>query len=170
MKILIVSDIHGGYENMKKILEDNPSFDYLFLLGDILSSNSEKSKMLAELLNSYNQKIVAVRGNCDYINLDMLDFSVTQPYVTIPVDHKLYFLTHGHLYDRYNTPNSDYDVYIQGHTHIPKMELDDGKLFLNPGSVSLPRGMSKKSYIFCNDLEFQLKSVEENKVLKKINM
>ena len=54
MKILIVSDIHGNYNNMKKVLQNDSSFDYLFLLGDLLSGpditgyNPEK---LANLLN-----------------------------------------------------------------------------------------------------------------------
>ena len=37
MKVLIVSDIHGGYSNIKKVLDDNPKFDLLLILGDILN-------------------------------------------------------------------------------------------------------------------------------------
>ena len=36
MRVLIVSDIHGNFDNMRKVIENNPSFDKLLLLGDIL--------------------------------------------------------------------------------------------------------------------------------------
>ena len=49
------------------------------------------------------------------------------------------------------------------------MEYSD-KLYLNPGSITRPRGMSKKSYIFYEDGEFLLKSVDNNEVMKKINI
>ncbi len=58
-------------------------------------------------------------------------------------------------------------IYIQGHTHIPKMEVIDGKLYLNPGSLSFPRGMSKKSYIVYQNGVFYLKELDINKVIKK---
>ena len=57
MKILIVSDIHGNYENMKKVLENEKTFDIFFLLGDVLYGpeiegyNTDK---LADLLNEYS--------------------------------------------------------------------------------------------------------------------
>lgn len=167
MKVLIVSDIHGGYSNMKKVLEDNPEFDLLLILGDILYGRND-SKDLASLLNRYTSKIISVCGNCDaYTDNSVLDFFDKKLYVTVPVDHKLFFITHGHVYNKYNIPNLPYDVYIQGHTHIPMMEYGD-KLYLNPGSLTRPRGFSSKSYIFYEDGEFQLKMVDTNEIIKKI--
>ena len=57
MIILIVSDTHGNYGNMKKVLENEPSFDYFFLLGDILYGPDIEGydpDRLAELLNKYS--------------------------------------------------------------------------------------------------------------------
>ena len=109
MKVLIVSDIHGGYNNMKKILDDNLEFDLLLILGDILYGGEEEEK-LAELLNKYTSKIISVCGNCDaFSNTSLLDFFDGKLYVTVPVDGKLVFITHGHVYNRYNMPNLPYD-------------------------------------------------------------
>ena len=36
-KVLIVSDTHGNYLNMKKVLENDPTFDYMFLLVKYLT-------------------------------------------------------------------------------------------------------------------------------------
>ena len=166
MKALIVSDIHGNYLNMKKVIDDNKEFDYLILLGDILTGNGYKVEELINLLNSYNTKIICVRGNCD-IDSKLIDFSLDNDYIITAIDHKIFYLTHGHLYNKDSFPNLDYDVYIQGHTHVAMMDEDNNKLYLNPGSISLPRN-GVKSYIYYEDGEFQLKSVDEGKVIKKM--
>ena len=44
------------------------------------------------------------------------------------------------------------------------------KLYLNPGSITRPRGMSDKSYIFYEDGEFFLKSVDSNEIIKQIKI
>ena len=170
MKVLIISDIHGGYDNLKKVIDDNKNFDYLLILGDILSGYSERLNDLIELLNSYNTKIIAVRGNCDNYNIEKLDFSLDNYYVLVPIDNRIFFMTHGHLYDRYSDLNTKYDVYIQGHTHVPIMNIENDILYLNPGSITLPRGGSEKSYILYEDNTFYLKKVEDNSVIKKITL
>ena len=168
MKVLIVSDIHGGYQNMKKVLDDNPEFDLFLILGDILCWAKDEDK-LAELLNKYTSKIISVCGNWDgYRETTILDFFDEKLYVTVPVDHKLFFITHGNVVNRHNMPDLPYDVYIQGHTHVPMMEYGE-KLYLNPGSITLPRG-GVKTYIFYQDGEFLLKSVDDNIVIKKITI
>ena len=167
MKVLIVSDIHGGYDNMKKVLDDNPEFDLFLILGDILYGGEEEAK-LAELLNKYTSKIISVCGNCDnFSNTSILNFFDDKLYVTVPIDGKLVFITHGHVYNKYNIPNLPYDIYIQGHTHVPVMEYGE-KLYLNPGSITLPRGMSNKSYIVYQDHIFYLKDLNKNEIIKKI--
>lgn len=169
MKVLIVSDIHGGYLNMKRVLDNNPKFDLLLILGDILYG-SNNSKELSELLNKYKSKIISVCGNCDnFTDNSELDFFDDKLYVTVPIDGKLVFITHGHIYNKYNSPNLPYDIYIQGHTHIPLMEYSD-KLYLNPGSITRPRGLSGKSYMFYDDGTFYLKSVDDNSIIKEVEI
>lgn len=170
MKVLIVSDIHGNYRNMKKIIQNNPSFEYLFILGDVLSGPVQKGydpDKLASLLNVYKYKIIAVKGNCDY-DTSSLKFSTDKLYITVPVDDKLFLLTHGHYYNRYNLPNVPFDVLLNGHTHVPVLDKEADKLFLNPGSASLPRE-DNKTYIFYEDGVFYLKDVDTNKKIKKIS-
>ena len=175
MKVLIVSDIHGHYFNMKKVLDDNPSFDYLFLLGDVLNGPSYMQgydpEELTLLLNKISRKIFYVQGNCDRYSMEELDCFDERDFLTIPVDKKYFFITHGHRYSRNYLPDElPFDVFIQGHTHIPMMERVRDKIFLNPGSISLPRGGSDASYIFYEDGVFTLKSVEKNRIIKKIEL
>ena len=168
MKVLIISDIHGGYENLLKVLDNEKDFDLMLILGDILSGYSYICSEVADLLNNYNTKIISVRGNCDNSHLELLNFSCDNPYILTSIDNKLVFMTHGHLYDIHNIPIDDYDIYMQGHTHIPKMEIVNDKLYLNPGSITLPRGMSNKSYIVYQDHIFYLKDLNKNEIIKKI--
>lgn len=170
MKVLIVSDIHGNFINMKKVIQNDSSFDKLLILGDILSGPSREGydpKQLALFLNLFKDKIISVNGNCDFSN-ELLEFSNKHSFLTIPIDDKIFFMTHGHIYNFRRLPDLDYDVFLQGHTHVPVMDVVDGKIYLNPGSITLPRGNSKKSYILYDNGEFQLKDLEENKILKRI--
>ena len=173
MKILIVSDTHGNYLNMKKVLENDPTFDYMFLLGDVLYGPDIEGydpDRLAELLNDYSSKIFYVRGNCDVTRMDLLDFYMDKDYMLLPIDSINFFLTHGHLYNESHLPSDiDFDVYMQGHTHIPVMKEVRGKIYLNPGSITLPKGFSKKSYIIYQNGEFCLKDLEKNKIIQRIH-
>ncbi len=175
MKILIVSDIHGNYLNMKKVLDNEVSFDYMFILGDVLSGpyiEGYDPDKLAELLNEYSNKIFYVRGNCDVTRMNILDFYMERDYLFLPFDNIYFFLTHGHMYNEYHLPEleRDFDVYIQGHTHIPVMKEERGRIILNPGSITLPKGMSDKSYIIYQDKEFYLKDLNNNTIIKKIHI
>lgn len=168
MKVLIVSDIHGGYKYLKMLLEQVNDFDKMLILGDILSSSySDFHDELVCLLNSYSDKIIAVRGNCDGSNIDELDFLVEDDYFKYILDKKLVFMTHGNKYNKTNLPNIDFDIFLSGHTHIPEITRINNKLFINPGSLTLPRGMSNNSYIVYQDGVFYLMDLINNKEIKK---
>lgn len=50
--------------------------------------------------------------------------------------------------------------FLYGHTHIPEMKEKDGYLFLNPGSVSIPKGGSENSYMIFEDGIVRLVSLD----------
>ena len=173
MKLLIISDIHGNFRNMKKVIENDSSFDYIYLLGDILSGpdiDGYNPNQLVEFLNLYKDKIVYVRGNCDNYHMELLDFFVDNYSLTVSVDQKLFFLTHGHLYSPYNLPSTPFDVFLSGHTHVPVLEKREDYVFINPGSITLPKGGSNRSYIVYEDGVFTLKDLEKNEALKTLKI
>ena len=170
MKVLIVSDIHGNFESMKKVIQNDSSFDKMLILGDILygpRNSGYNPEQLALFLNLFKDKIIAVKGNCDY-DTSALEFPVNSAYIMIPMDGMKVVMTHGHYYFKSHPPDVDFDVFLSGHSHVSSMERMGDKLYLNPGSTSNPRGASSKSYILYEDGEFQLKSVDSNKVLRKV--
>ena len=159
MKYYIVSDIHGSSKNIKKVLEYfDQDGDYLLVLGDILyhgprndvPENYDPKEVMA-LLNKRNDKILAVRGNCDgEVDQMVLSFPITSDYLMLPFDEYKIFMTHGHLYKEFLWMNEN-DVVLSGHTHIPVAKKEDGIIFLNPGSISYPRQEGKNpSYMIMN--------------------
>ena len=168
MKVLIISDIHGSFNDLKEVLEKEISFDILVILGDILNGpvNRDSKEKVADLLNVFKDKIISVSGNNDGYLDELLEFDNSKYYNLINIDNRIWFLTHGHIYNRYNMPNINYDIYLQGHRHVPLMSIEKDKIYLNPGSISLPR-QGTKTYMYYEDNIFYLKTIE-GKIIQKI--
>ena len=53
------------------------------------------------------------------------------------------------------------DILLHGHTHIPAWtEFGEGNLYLNPGSVSIPKEGSAHSYMTLEEETFLWKTLE----------
>lgn len=173
MKYYIVSDIHGSSKNIKKVLEYfDQDGDYLLVLGDILyhgprndvPENYEPKKVI-QLLNERKDKILAVRGNCDgEVDQMVLNFPITSDYLMLPFDEYKIFMTHGHLYREFLWMNEN-DVVLSGHTHIPVANKEDGIIFLNPGSISIPKMNHVPSFAILENHIFTIYDLDKNIML-----
>lgn len=173
MKYYIVSDIHGSSKNIKKVLEYfDEDGDYLLILGDILYHGPRNDipenyepKEVIQLLNERKDKILAVRGNCDgEVDQMVLNFPITSDYLMFPFDEYKIFMTHGHLYKEFLWMNEN-DVILSGHTHIPVAKKEDGKIFLNPGSVSIPKMNHVPSFAILDNHTFTIYDLDKNIML-----
>ena len=83
-------------------------------------------------------------------------------YAVLPVGEKLIYATHGHVHNLKNLPPlAPGDVLLHGHTHIPAWtEFGEGNLYLNPGSVSIPKEGSAHSYMTLEGETFLWKTLE----------
>lgn len=162
MKILIASDIHGSATYCEKLLSAfyNESPDKLLLLGDILYHGPRNDlpegyspKDVAAMLNPIKQSVISVRGNCDSeVDQVMLSFPILADYALILSGGRTIFATHGHLYNEETPPPlRDGDILLTGHTHVPKCTEHDSYLYVNPGSVSIPKEGSRHSFILLSD-------------------
>lgn len=158
MKYIFASDIHGSAFYCKKLLEtfENLQAQRLVLLGDLLYHGPRNDlpkeynpKEVAKLLNNIKEKIICVKGNCEAeVDQLMLEFPVLCEFGILELDGRRIYLTHGHRYNIDNPPlMSEDDVLIYGHTHVPLDQIIDGKHFLNPGSVSIPKENSEHGFI-----------------------
>ena len=158
-KIFIASDIHGDARTTEKLLEKykESGAEKLVLLGDVLYHGPRNDlpagyapKKVIELLNPLKDEILAVRGNCDTeVDQMVLDFPVLAEYAYISVDGLRIFATHGHSFNMDKRPPlAKGDILLHGHTHVPAAEpFGDGNIYINPGSVSIPKEGSSKGYI-----------------------
>lgn len=162
MKILILSDIHGDYETLEKIIE-NESFDKLIILGDLFNygfiSSDLKNNKIINLLQRNKHNLILIRGNCDnYIDYENLGL-FAHDIITIPLNNHNVTLTHGNRYSKGFLPDYHGDMFISGHTHIPMLLKEQGIIYINPGSIGKPRGGSSKSYAVFHDNKIEIKTI-----------
>ena len=174
MKFLIASDIHGSAEYCRLLLRafESEKADRLLLLGDILYHGPRNElpkgyapKEVIDILNPLGDKIFCVRGNCDSeVDQMVLEFPILADYAVIPIKDRIIYATHGHIYDQNNPPAlSQGDILLCGHTHIPKCLETEKLIYINPGSVSIPKENSPHSYITLENGEFLWKDIRTNK-------
>lgn len=185
MKWLIASDIHGSAYWCERMLElfKREKTDVLVLLGDILYHGPRNElprdynpKKVIALLNDFANgtpceephRILCVRGNCDAeVDQMVLGFPIMADYGVIELGGRFVYLTHGHVYGEDNPPKlRKGDILIQGHTHIQRCVEKDGVLFLNPGSVSIPKGDGYNGCLVFDDAEHCPETPEQTETPK----
>ena len=73
-------------------------------------------------------------------------------------------LEHGHHLDLYNgKPN----IIMSGHTHIPVLEEKDGIIYLNPGSITIPKGGFPRSYATMDENEIVVYDLDKNVIFRR---
>lgn len=182
MKWMIASDLHGSAYYCRKMLEafEREGADRLFLLGDLLYHGPRNDlpreyapKEVIPLLNGKKEKLFCVRGNCDAeVDQMVLEFPVLADYAVLPVGQRLIYATHGHIYHVKNLPPlAPGDVLLHGHTHVPAWtEFGQGNLYLNPGSVSIPKENSPHSYMTLEGNTMQWKELESSAVFHELTL
>ena len=182
MKLLIASDIHGAAGYCRDLLAawDREGADRLLLLGDLLYHGPRNDlppdyapKEVIALLNARRNQIFCVRGNCDTeVDQMVLEFPVLADYAVLPVGQRLIYATHGHIYHVKNLPPlAPGDVLLHGHTHVPAWtEFGQGNLYLNPGSVSIPKENSPHSYMTLEGNTMQWKELESSAVFHELTL
>lgn len=158
MKLFIASDIHGSAYYCKKMLDAyrNEKADRLVLLGDLLYHGPRNDlprdyapKMVIELLNAYKNEILCVRGNCEAeVDQMVLDFPVLAEYALISLEKQTIFAAHGHNFNENKLPPlKNGDILLNGHTHVPKCTEHENYVYMNPGSISIPKENSPHGYM-----------------------
>ncbi len=158
MKLLMISDIHGYYENLKE-LESKISlveFNYIILLGDLYKNYiSDEKEYIYKFMDKYKEKLIVVKGNCDSTyNISKCPVKV-EDVKYLNVDGFDFYFTHGNSYNYYRNEVFSNGILVYGHEHIPYIKNDLDMVYLNTGSLSLPRDEFGKTF-----------AIYENKKLK----
>jgi uncharacterized protein len=156
MKIGVVSDTHRMNKFIDKVIPYLKECDLIIHAGD----NFIDSKYIHKMTDV---GIMAVRGNCDFENVeDELEFEI---------ENKKIFVCHGDKYGvkyglfqlQRKANDIEADIVIFGHTHTPLIKEKGNILYINPGSVSLPRGVDYRSFAIL-DISYDNMSVKEIRI------
>ena len=170
--LLICSDIHGDALSAQGVIDafERHGAERLVILGDILYHGPRNDlpagyapKRVIEILNPYKDKILAVRGNCDAeVDQMVLAFPILADYAYIERDGLRIFATHGHVINKSACAQlRSGDILLHGHTHVPVVEkFGDDITYINPGSTSIPKENSPKSYIYYENREFHFMTLD----------
>lgn len=171
MKFVIASDIHGSACYCEAFLKayEKEQADKLLLLGDILYHGPRNDlpeeyapKKVIEMLNQRKEEILCVRGNCDTeVDQMVLEFPIMAEYCILYVGKRMIFATHGHHFHEQNLPMlKEGDILLHGHTHVPVCKETEHYIYLNPGSVSIPKEESWHGYMTLEDDVFLWKDLD----------
>lgn len=90
----------------------------------------------------------------------VLKFPMLADYGFLLLNGRTVYLTHGHVVNReHPLPFAQGDILLHGHTHIPACEDCGGFMYLNPGSVSIPKNGTRHSYMVYEDGVFVWKDL-----------
>jgi putative phosphoesterase len=141
MRIFVVSDTHGNLRNAialyDKVAANNP-VNCIIHCGDFYSDGVRLAKI-------YGQTVYAVHGNCDG--------GWDEEFKVVETPAGKILVIHGHVEDvKFSLDNALYlakrekcGMVCFGHTHKPVIKEQDGVLFVNPGTASLPKYGAKCS-------------------------
>ena len=150
MKILFFSDIHGILDNLniiEKQIIDN-KIDKIVCLGDLYYAGPTydkkyivNSKEVHKFLTKYQDRLICMKGNCDSaVDIKASDFPISDGVSLICVDNLDIYITHGNEYSfEKNRKFNRKGILVYGHEHTPYIKQDDKMIYINVGSISLPR-------------------------------
>lgn len=169
MKYMVISDIHGGINNLNKVLDIyvKEHCSKLLILGDLFNYGIDLNKEdIVNRLNLMKENIIAVSGNCDNNIKDIL-FDI--PYINnITLNNKKITITHGHLYNKEYLLNLDTNIVFVGHSHRPEIEKIGDVIYCNPGSITKSRS-GDNSFILVDENKISIRNLN-NMILEEVNI
>lgn len=147
-KVLVVSDSHGLTKELEVLRERHiDEVDLMIHCGDSQLMPDDKS------ISGY----LTVLGNCDFSGYPLE--------TEAEIAERKIFVTHGHRYSvktslmnlKYKAEEVGADIACFGHSHILGAEVIGKTLFLNPGSIRMPRERLEKTYVILDLLDDKIK-------------
>lgn len=159
-KVLIVSDSHGMRAELQTLKERHQhEVEHFIHCGDSELTLSDKE------ISGYS----VVRGNCDY------EESFHDEIVDEYAGYR-FFITHGHHFSvksslmrlQYRAHELNAGIVCFGHSHLLGAEVVKNKLFINPGSLRLPRGRKERTYVILellgDEIDFRVYDLDAGEI------
>ena len=130
MRILVMSDSHGDFRRMHRVVEQHGDIDTVFFLGDGM-------KEFEDICDLYPQKkLQCVSGNCDFMSLRPSTDLYTVPQALILYTHGDAYGVKGGLGKLILAARErNARLVLFGHTHQPYAQREGEIYLFNPGSL-----------------------------------
>lgn len=151
MRVIALSDTHGQFNDINRILHILKKSELIIHCGDYVADAAYITKALG-------LPVISVKGNGDFAS-----FAETDRQITV-LGHKI-FITHGHKYNvklgisqllQY-AESIRAGIVMYGHTHKAEINYINGIWFINPGTLGGVRGDGKKTYVVIDIEESSIK-------------
>ena len=153
--LTVFSDSHGERQNLSRLIGDFSVSDKIVFLGDGLGD-------LIELFD-FEDKIIKVAGNCDFISMESKQKIFTLEGVTFLAVHgDMFSVKSGYSRLIKYAKSVGARVVLCGHTHIPIVKEEDGVLIVNPGTMSRHGSQRTFAFISVNDGKISAKLIPFN--------
>lgn len=131
MRIVAMSDSHGNFNRVRRVVEANlDTADAFIHLGDGLEEFSDVNHLYPQL------HFVGVKGNNDWGSMEQKTKLLTYGGRNVMIAHgDLYGVKFGLGDYRRAAQESKAEIALYGHTHLPRIDYEDGIFLLNPGSL-----------------------------------
>ena len=176
MKLMFISDIHGISTNLSKIKEifQKNHCDKLVVLGDLYYIGPRNQKIegynikeVEEFLESLQDKLVCMRGNCDSdVDIMVSNFPIIENLSLIMMENRDIYITHGHIYNETNWQKEN-SILVYGHFHTPFIKRVETNYYINPGSISLPRKTYPPTYLILTEEKATIYDIDENIIMEE---
>lgn len=153
-----LGDAIGYLPNGLEVIDLLQNYDFQCIKGN------HEAMLLGEIpIKESNADVYRLNLVADKISNSQLQFIKSwDTEIRFTLNNKLFYLTHGSPLDKLNGyiyPDSDLnilsdnvsDVIITGHTHRPFIKRLAGKIYINAGSVGLPRDVGNLSSVLIYD-------------------
>lgn len=168
-RLFVFADLHGYYSAWLTAQALMSKGDGLAVAGDLFdtrygsyTSPDYGPDSIRSDLKEISHPFHYVYGNCDVPSY----FKGYDNFHEFEAFGKRIFLHHGH---RPLPHHCHADIIIQGHTHLCQLEEKNGQIFLNPGSIVLPRN-NLSTYGIIDKERVCLKELKTGKTLISVSI
>lgn len=166
MKYLIFSDLHGAVDSTQILIEQFQKHhcDKMICLGDVLYHGPRNDlpseynpKEVINLINPFENLIYCIQGNCDAeVDQMVLNFPFHKT-LDLNLNGISCHLEHGHHLKLEDITTT---LVLYGHTHISCIEEKNGIIFANPGSITIPKNQTKRSFMILDKNKLYLYDIK----------
>ena len=168
----VISDTHGSLNSWERAWKVWGEIDAVIHCGDIIYHGPKNvlpegydTLALPKAINASPVPVIIARGNCDAdVDQDLIKWPFMSPFASLWWEGRYILVSHGANFSNVRELAEKFKprLVITGHTHVGSLVEENGIIYLNPGSASLPKGRDPESVALLTDREISIITLQGN--------